>query len=138
MYVYICVCVYVYMYVGMYVYVLVIMIHFLNYNTTVVWDNPFKLTQPVTIIIVGSLTILLFISALINGLFVCKIRKKQYHEINRDVTPDNSPRRSSHIPLKKFPESTSSVDSGIVNNTYMDAQEEKEKDREWNKTQNES
>ena len=124
----------------MYVYVLVIMILLLNYFTTVVWDNPFKLTQPVTIIIVGSLAILLLISVLINGLFVCKIRKRQYHEIPiiyRNITPVNSPTRSSHIPLKNV--STSSVDSGIENKTYIDAQEEeKKKDREWNKTQNES
>ena len=136
-------CTYVCMYVNMHVCTYICMhvylqssyILLLNHFTTVIWDNPFKTTEPLTIIIVASLITILFISISFNGIFICKLRKKCYHYTpnddseNKDIrlsqTSDisaansyTSLRRSSHFCLRHISES--SIDSGIMNNGYMD------------------
>ena len=60
--------------------ILAIIILLLNHFTTVICDNPFKTTEPSTIIIVTLLTTILFISISVNGVFVCKLRKKCYYD----------------------------------------------------------
>ena len=112
--------------------ILAIIILLLNDFTTVICDNPFKTTEPLTIIIVALLTTILFISISLNGVFVCKLRKKCYYDRSilrssqaSDKSAANtcsSPRRSSGNYLDNV--SGVSIDSVIGNNNYMDVEDE--------------